>query len=1051
MYVDSMGNIYVADYLRLMKFPAGSTSATNGISMISGLGITSSPSGIYVSQGNMYVADASEWIVKYRDTITTLSAGVIVAGSNQGTGANQLDRPQDVVIDAFGNKYVADGNNFRVQKFPAGSTYGTNAVTVAGGNGNGIALNQLGSILRIALDAAGDLYVSDGVNARVLRFPPGSTSATQGTIVAGGVVNASGTAANQLLSNKGMAFDKRGSLLVADMFGDDVRRFPPGSVGGTNWTRVAGNGTQGSGANQLYFPQAVSLDKFGNIYVLDQSNYRVQKFSATTLAFKPTAAGTYTATVTTSGCTSPMSDSVVIHAAPATAVSVSAQTTVCKYSIDTFTAVPVNAGSAPVYHWYKNGVAVGANSSIYINSSLNNNDSIMVTMTSSMPCAIPVIASSSWMHITVYPVYHDSITHNICNNSSVTIEGNTYNTTGYYTFTHTTVNGCDSLVTHHVIVRPLSHDTISRSLCTAGSYTLGSHTYSTPGTYTDTLHTAGGCDSIVVLRLIQSSVPTPGVLTTSGSGCAGYDSLSLSGAANANGVSWYRNDTLVHIDTTRDFFTGATVAGGNMMGTALNQLSLVQGVAVDAAGNVYAADNNNRVLKFPPGSNTTTFGTVVAGGNGSGSGLNQITPTSLALDHSGNMYVNDFVNNRVLKFPPGSTGSTSGTVVVNGNINLFQNLYRIVSYYTWVDGAGQIYVADVGSERIVKFPANSNNSTIGVTIAGGNGQGTGANQFHQPMGMYVDAGGYLYVSDYLNDRVQRFPPGSTSASSGVTVAGGNGTGSAANQFNHPTSVWVDSAGYLYVSDVYNNRVLKFPPGSTSANYGTVVAGSGGLGYGPKNLHSPSQIYMDSLHSLYVADFNNHRILKASLGVRSVYTPTASGQYTAVYTSAGGCVSAISDTVYIQAATAASMTITASDTAIYSGDLINFHATPVNGGATPYYQWYKNGVATVGGTSFADYSTNFLSDHDSIWCTIYQNASCVLPNLIKSNVIHIHVDTSVGQCFCQHFGQLSGAVRIRLSIHSSLRRSMAGYHLFIRFTKMEYIKRVPHPLDTFSTT
>ena len=89
----------------------------------------------------------------------------------------------------------------------------------------------------------------------------------------------------------------------------------------------------------------------------------------------------------------------------------------------------------------------------------------------------------------------------------------------------------------------------------------------------------------------------------------------------------------------------------------------------------------------------------------------------------------------------------------------------------------------------------------------------------------MDATGNLYVADLGNNRVQKFPPGSTSATNGVTVAGGNGSGSAANREpDYPYGVSLDASGNLYVADAGNYHVQKFPPGSTSATNGVTAPG-----------------------------------------------------------------------------------------------------------------------------------------------------------------------------------------------------------------------------------
>jgi len=98
-------------------------------------------------------------------------------------------------------------------------------------------------------------------------------------------------------------------------------------------------------------------------------------------------------------------------------------------------------------------------------------------------------------------------------------------------------------------------------------------------------------------------------------------------------------------------------------------------------------------------------------------------------------------------------------------------------------------------------------------VAGGNGQGSAANQLNNPHGVAVDIGGNVYVVDRFNLRVQRWAPGATS---GETVAGGNGAGSAAHQTSDPDGVAVDSSHNLYLADRQNHRAQCWalgPPGS----------------------------------------------------------------------------------------------------------------------------------------------------------------------------------------------------------------------------------------------
>ena len=81
-----------------------------------------------------------------------------------------------------------------------------------------------------------------------------------------------------------------------------------------------------------------------------------------------------------------------------------------------------------------------------------------------------------------------------------------------------------------------------------------------------------------------------------------------------------------------------------------------------------------------------------------------------------------------------------------------------------------------------------------------------------PVAVYVDGSGNVYVADYDNNRIQKWTPGATN---GITVAGGNGAGSGADQLNLPNSVYVDGSGNVYVTDEQNHRVQKWAPGATT--------------------------------------------------------------------------------------------------------------------------------------------------------------------------------------------------------------------------------------------
>jgi len=113
------------------------------------------------------------------------------------------------------------------------------------------------------------------------------------------------------------------------------------------------------------------------------------------------------------------------------------------------------------------------------------------------------------------------------------------------------------------------------------------------------------------------------------------------------------------------------------------------------------------------------------------------------------------------------------------------------------------------------------NST-GTTVAGVGVYGTAANQFSSPMGLALDSSNTLYIGDLNNSRVQKWPMG---AWAGTTVAGqANGSsGSANNSLSQAGGIAIDSADGIYVADIFNSRVQYWSNGASS---GTTLAGTG---------------------------------------------------------------------------------------------------------------------------------------------------------------------------------------------------------------------------------
>jgi sugar lactone lactonase YvrE len=197
------------------------------------------------------------------------------------------------------------------------------------------------------------------------------------------------------------------------------------------------------------------------------------------------------------------------------------------------------------------------------------------------------------------------------------------------------------------------------------------------------------------------------------------------------------------------------------------------GVAVDAAGNVFIADNlHSRVVKVPAGGGAQT--TV-------GSGLSY--PGGVAVDGAGDVFIADTGNNRVVEVP---TGGGAQTTVGSG----LRSPAGVA-----VDGAGNVFIADTVNSWVVEVPA------------GGGVQTTVGSGLSEPNGVAVDGAGDVFIADTDNSRVVEVP------------AGGGAQTTVGSGLTDPFGVAVDGAGNVFIADGNNNRVVKVQP--VAVNFGIV--------------------------------------------------------------------------------------------------------------------------------------------------------------------------------------------------------------------------------------
>ncbi|CAF0945371.1 unnamed protein product [Adineta steineri] len=321
-------------------------------------------------------------------------------------------------------------------------------------------------------------------------------------------------------------------------------------------------------------------------------------------------------------------------------------------------------------------------------------------------------------------------------------------------------------------------------------------------------------------------------------------------ATSMNVISGTRFPLVCTLSSHSTWSQTATTIFGSQAGTSGSSLSLLNvpiGMYYDQVNNrlIVADFGNARILQFSI-NNPPSLATVIAGGNGGGCTMNQLYwPDGIGVDSSGQLYVADYLCNQVVRFPSNSNSTTNSTIIGSAGSAGLISINQLTN---------DIYVVSNSDNAVYKFVGGSGSP---VVAAGGNGNGNASDQLSGPNGVYYDYlyTNSLYVTDNGNYRVMKYPSGSTNATYGTVVAGGNGAGSGANQLNDPRSILVDNTGNLYIADGSNNRIQRWLQNASS---GTTIVG-GTQGTASDQLNWPEQILFDRYQNLLVADRYNNRI------------------------------------------------------------------------------------------------------------------------------------------------------------------------------------------------
>jgi sugar lactone lactonase YvrE len=667
--------------------------------------------------------------------INTVAGNGSMSFSGDGgmAAAAELNSPYGLAIDTAGNVYIADVGNFRVRKVSkAGiiTTIAGNGNAGFAGDGGAATAALLNSLTTLASDKAGNIYLSD--NYRVRKI---STSGIITTVAGNGTSTYPGDGVIATSAGIGTV-----SGIVADGSGNIYISCPGlsrilkvnntgiiSTVVGTGTSGYSGDGAAATSAT-IHTPRGIVLDGFGNIFFNDASNYRIRKVN--TSGIITTIAGTGT-----QGSTG-------------------------------------DNGAATIATLYNPfSLAIDGVGNLYMDDYLSNQ--------------VRKINTSG----------------TITTIAGVSINGFT---------------GDGGLATSAELDSP----------------------YGLAADNGGNLYIADSYNS----RIRQ--VNTAGIITT----IAGDGYVDYSGDGGL-----------------------ATKA----------EIEEPTGVCTDGAGNIYIGDDdNNRVRMVNPSGTITTFaGTGITGFSGDGglaTSAKLNSPGSLVKDVAGNIYFADVFNNRIRMInSSGIITTVAGSDTIVGfsgdggpatSAKLSQP--RAIAF----DGAGNMYICDVGNNRVRKVDLSGFITTIaGTGTAGysGDAGAAAAAKLNSPSGVAVDAAGNIYIGDAVNNRIRMVNTSgiiSTIAGTGTAGSGGDGAHAISAQLNSPQGMAIDAAGTLYFADCFNSKVRKIDAAgiiNTVAGTGTAGFCGDGGGAGVACLSEPHEIALDATGSLYIADNGNSRIRKVS--------------------------------------------------------------------------------------------------------------------------------------------------------------------------------------------
>lgn len=888
-------------------------------------------------------AQATSGSVSAVGIISTV-AGTATTNPNKGfTGdggpatSAELNNPYAIAFDSAGNLYIADTNNNVVRKVAAKTGIIT---TVAGdyakgygfsGDGGPATSAQLSGPAGIAVDKVGNLYIADSGNNVIRKVTTGTGIITTvaGSYTQNGGFSGDGGLATgaQLNYPSSVTLDSVGDLYIADTSNDRIRKITAatGII-----TTVAGNGALSFGSStggyggdggpatsaQLNEPSSVAIDHAGNLFIADSNNNVVREVTASTGAITTVAGSVQVDGYSGDGG---LATNAGLSFPTAVALDRVGNLFIADYNHSVVREVMVDGiittvAGDPALTAYNGDGEVATAAELYLPTyvALANDGSLYIADSNNL---IRRVSTGAALPETAVGASSAVQQVPIVLNAATAVSGFTLAGNSVAEFTLGTATGC----------------TLGGASNAAGTVCTVpvAFTPQLPGARTATLSVMNG--STVV-----------GTVGLSGVGDAPLGTFASAG-------------------------TLSTASSGNI----LNALSDPNGVAVDAAGNLYVGDSgNNKVVKITPAGVQTileqggpTFpyavsvdaaGNVayaggVAGVGGAGGtygsggfvffetpegtqttvGSVPGAPGGTAVDTQGNVYISDAVNNTVIEVVPGSGQFTLPTNGLSKPGALA------------VDAAGDVYIADTGNSRVVELTPAGVQTTLAATGLG------------QPTGVGVDAAGDVYILDHTNKTVIEVSPAGVQTTLPFTG------------LNNPNGLAVDGAGNVYVANSNGENILKLSAGSAALSFASTQTASSS----PQQVVTLQNIGNQPLQIAALATTANFNLngtgttcmtstlleAGASCGLGVEFQPVAAGAIT-------GTANVTDDSLNAQAPNnvqavslsgtgiaATQTTLTTSPSSVFAGTTVTLNATVTStAGATPTGSVsFTSGNATLG--------------------------------------------------------------------------------------------------------